>query len=88
MMSDFRVTPLEMEMMLYYARFGSDGGDHYKCVSPATLSLLEDTHDMLKQAGLIWTASGGVRWGVTEKGRTWIDMALSTPLPIQKWARP
>lgn len=87
-MSDFRVTPFEMEMLLYYARFGSDGGDHYKCVSAATQCLLERTHDHLKQAGLIWTASGGVRWGVTEKGQAWIDMALSTPLPIQKWVCP
>lgn len=88
MIREFRLTPFEMEAMLYYARFGSDGGESYQSVSPATHALVEQTHDLLKENGLLWTASGGLRWGITEKGRAWIDMALSTPLPVQKWVRP
>lgn len=75
-MSEFRLTPLEMEMLL-----------HFYCrptpfETPANADLVSQSLRRLHDAGLIDRMDFP---STTDKGRAWVERALSTPLPVQKW---
>lgn len=75
-MSDFRLSPFEMKMLM-----------HHACTSEpfetrATSELVADSLKHLHSSGLIDRTDFPA---ATDKGRAWLDRALSTPLPVQEW---
>lgn len=82
-MSTFSLSPFEMGVLMHYAR---RSGEPFE--SNAAEHLTRETHCNLSHYGLLFTSSGGVRYEITDRGLAWLDMALSTPLPVQKWVRP
>ncbi len=81
-MSEFRLTAGAMQMLLHY----------YTSPEPfrgrGNVRFDEECHNILNDCDLIFTASGGARWEIADKGRAYVEMVLETPLPVQKWARP
>jgi len=76
-MSDFSLSPFEMKMLMHYhcSPEAFDGGT-------ATSELVRSCHVKLVAHELLCR---GEEYQITERGRAWLDRALSTPLPVQKW---
>src|SRR5689334_11400944 len=79
-MSAFSLSPFEMKVLLHYH------------VSPlafrsnATQELVNTSHMTLTNAGLLnYGMNTPHGYEISEKGRSWLHRALSTPLPVQKW---
>jgi hypothetical protein len=84
-MSTFSLTPFEMGVLIFYA---TRPGLY---TSSARDDLLGRTHAKLQETGLIDLEGidpGGGMLGqkiITSKGDAWLERALATPLPVQKW---
>jgi hypothetical protein len=77
------MTPLQAEILLhYYVRGGECQYRNGDFSSLAVVGLLEGflLHDMLVMCGTD-------RFSITDKGKTWVEAALATPMPVQVPAR-
>lgn len=68
-------TPAHIVTLCQIYAYPIDGGDNEAAVKD------------LATAGLVMKTNGA-RWTVTDKGTRWLNMLLTTPLPVQEWVDP
>jgi len=79
------ITPLHIEIVL-----------HYNCTTApmehATAPAVQEyIRQLLGEEILIWVSARPVtngHYGLTEKGKAWLEMILATPFPVQRWVAP
>ena len=77
------MTPNELDVLLHYHTFIEE---HPRLKAPAVQDALKN---LIKKELL--TVEKGEKKGIyhsTERGKIWLEMILSTPLPIMKWSDP
>jgi hypothetical protein len=71
------MSPFHLEILMHYL------------VSPAPFRTDNQTFREYRQywieTGCIEAGKSSGEYCVTDKGRAWMDKALSTPMPVQKW---
>lgn len=71
------LTPLHLEIIMH----------HYISRSPFRndTEAIRSYRQYWIEEGCIEPLDGNQAYGVTDKGVAWIEKALSTPMPVQKW---
>lgn len=77
----FRMTPLKLEILMHYHRNVADRADDDPAVKSAVLDLLNVA--LLERTGKIDPA-----FTLAERGRTYVEAVLATPLPVPAWKMP
>jgi len=81
------MTPLKITMMLHYYAIAAPYSEHN--LAHARSSAVHEQRQELLTDGMIFQDDGRESgWGVTEKGRAYVDALLAIPLPVCKWVIP
>lgn len=80
------MTPFEFGILLHYYCRAED----HEALSLGQPILRETMGRLIVDLGLLAHDSPheGCTYQLTEKGRAFIDFALATPMPVQRWALP
>lgn len=71
------LTPLHLEILIHHA----------VCSEPfrADTETIRSYRQYWVETGCLLPAKDASGYCATEKGKAWLDKALSTPMPTQKW---